>query len=81
MSYVVNYVTEVATALAMARSDWKRNVDEAIEPYRQFKRFYPDKTKYEWLVYSGRLGIDNYAAHELWDSKGKPTYGVPKILQ
>ncbi len=77
MAYVVKHVSIVATALAIAESEWKREVDKAIGPYRVFKTIHGDSSKTEWLMYSGRLGIENNAALAVWDSKGKPTYGVP----
>ncbi len=77
MAYVVKHVSIVATALAIAGSEWKREVDKAIGPYRVFKNIHGDSSKTEWFMYSGRLGIENNAALVVWDSKGNPTYGVP----
>ncbi len=79
MAYTVTVVSDIATGLEIARSEWKRQVDEAVMYYRMWRRTNANSSNSEWLMHSGKLGVGRVAAGHAWDTNGQPTYAVTKI--
>ena len=62
----INLVTPIATSIAIAKSEWKRDVAKANELFKWWKRQYPKNTELDWIMYSGRQGIRTLVAKHVW---------------
>jgi hypothetical protein len=69
----------LAAVLERAENHWKRQVDIAVVHYSTWGTSGPRSSKFEWLMYSGKLGDDAFVAEHVWNNKGKANYAVPDL--
>ena len=63
----IKLVTPFATAMAIAESKWKRELEKASLLFKWLRKQYPHDTKLDWLCYSGRQGIYSRPAKHVWE--------------
>ena len=75
LSLPYNYMTEIrwatpiATAKAIAESEWKRHLEEARAIFKTWKFFYPRGTELDWTLCSARQGIRSVPAKHVWKNR------------
>ena len=62
----INWTTPVATGIAIAESQWKRELDRASETFERWKRQYPPYTESSWILYSVTQDIHLLTAKRIW---------------
>ena len=65
----IRWATPIATATAIAESEWKRELDEASTVFKTWKKNYPQEAELNWWFYSGRMGIRPRVAKHLWENR------------
>ena len=65
----IRWATPIATATAIAESEWKRELDEASTVFKTWEKNYPQETELNWWFYSGRMGIRPRVAKHLWENR------------
>ena len=65
----IRWATPIATATAIAQSEWKRELDEASTVFKTWKKNYPQEAEMNWWFYSGRLVIRPRVAKHLWENR------------
>ena len=53
----IKWVTPIATATAIAESEWKRELEKVSALFELWRKQHPHDTELDWLFYSGRQGI------------------------
>ena len=72
-------MSDIATAIGIATSEWQRELKAAEELFKTYKHFHKSEWQWDWLVYSGKQGISNNAALHVWTKrkKNKERTGTP----
>ena len=65
----IRWATPIATATAIAESEWKRQLEEARAVFKTSKHVYPRGTELDWTLYSARQGISSLPAKHVWKKK------------
>ena len=68
MSEII-WATPIAMSTAIAESEWKRELDDAITVFKTWKKTYPQEAEMNWWFYSGRMGIRPRVAKHLWENR------------
>ena len=63
----IKWVTPIATATAIAESEWKREIETVSTLFDWWRKHYPRDTELDWLLYSGRQGIRARSARHVWN--------------
>ena len=63
----IKWVTPIATATAIAKSEWKRELEKISALFESWRKQLPHDTEMDWLFYSGRQGIRSRTAWHVWD--------------
>ena len=63
----IKWVTPIATATAIAESEWKRELEKVSALFELWRKQHPHDTKLYWLFYNGRQGIRSRLARHVWD--------------
>ena len=53
----IRWVTPIATATAIAESEWKRELEKVSALFELWRKQHPHDTELDWLFHSGRQGI------------------------
>ena len=64
----IKWVTPIATAMAIAESEWKRELEKVSALFELWKKQHPHDTESDWLFYSGRQSIRSRPARHVWDT-------------
>ena len=56
-------------SIAIAESEWKRELDEASTVFKTWKTNFPQEAEMNWWFYSGRMGIRPRVAQHLWENR------------
>ena len=54
--------------MAIAESEWKRELEKVSALFELWKKQYPHDTELDWLFYSGRQSIRSRPARHVWDT-------------
>ena len=65
----IKWATPIATALTIAESEWKRQLEEARDVFKTWKKVYPRGTELYWSLYSARQGIRSLPAKHIWKNR------------
>ena len=63
----LKWVTPIAAAIAIAESEWKREIEKASALFKWWKNQYPHDTELDWMFYSRRQVIQSRTAKHVWD--------------
>ena len=65
----IKWATPIATATAIAESEWKQQLEEASATFKTWKKVYPHGTELDWSLYSARQGIRSLPAKHVWNDR------------
>ena len=64
----IKWVTLIATATAITKSEWKRELEKVRALFEWWRKQHPHDTELDWLFYSGRQDIRSRPAKHAWES-------------
>ena len=65
----IRWATPIATATAIAESEWKPHLEEARAVFRMWKKVYPRGYELDWTLHSLRQGIRSMPAKHIWKNR------------
>ena len=65
----IRWATPIATATAIAESEWKRHLEEVRAVFKTWKKVNTCGTELDWTLYSARQGIHSMPAKHVWKNR------------